>query len=432
MKKNYRIIVKLMGGMVFVAALLGACNLGKTPTPAPAPEPTPETDILTFTVRVVLDSKAAKGFNAYKHPGQKLYVRVPKGQTVAAKSAITAAIKAKTPELQAETLELYKGSNKKSTTFAENDPDLRNNQTVYVGKASYSNTVTITVKSVETNYTRYQPVATYSEGKSISVTVADTADTSAIVTTLRAAIKRDVGINYDAFYKLFSDDHATVDAPDSLFADSNTVYIGKRPATVMVKTLTAGSALTVGTDIYYPVNAYADGGKVLTAVIAENADSAAISHALKQAIKNAVGTAIYDNLYKLFSTASGGAEVSSLTDGCTVYIAKKARVINVTFKSITNTAPLVYPGPPSVSVSPAGAPFAGTKEVKITVQDNATTAQIAQLVKTQLIADIGGLPNYEKLHFYRDTIANFTNHISPDTNPADFIDGCTVYVGAHP
>lgn len=63
MKKNYRMIVKLMGGMVVAAVLLGACKLGggsqKDPPPAPKP---PEMDTLSFMVRTITESKNLSGF----------------------------------------------------------------------------------------------------------------------------------------------------------------------------------------------------------------------------------------------------------------------------------------------------------------------------------------------------------------------------------
>jgi len=452
MKKNYRMIVKLMTGMVVAAVLLGACKLGggsqKDPPPAPTPTPTPtppEMDTLSFMVRTITESKNLSGFSTFKN-GLKLPVSVPKGQTVASKQTIINAIKVKAPELQAVALELYRGSNKKSKMYDENDPDLKNNGTVYVGKANYSNTVSITVKSVGASSSLYLPIAAYSgEGKTVSATVSDTAAESAIATALRGAIQRDTGSSYfDTYYKLFSDEYATTEAPDSLFADGNTVYIGKKTNTVKVtvKTIAHGSTVTVSGVDYFPINAYAGDGRVLTATVPDGADAAAIATGIRGAIKADIGTH-FDSMYKLFKT-DAGTEITDadLTNGCTVYIAKRARMITVSFVPITNpnhpSPAITYPGPPVVNVVPATGPFTPSTPVPATklvltvpVLEDSNASQIAQAVKVKLISAVGGDTNYAKYHFYRDQIPTFTNGLTPENNPTDFIDGCTVYVGQH-
>ena len=442
MKKNYRMIVQLMSGVVFVAALLGACKLGqKDPTPTPTPTPTPpEMDTLSFMVRAITESKNLSGFSTFKN-GLKLPVSVPKGQTVASKQTIINAIKVKAPELQAVALELYRGSNKTSKIYDENDPDLKNNGTVYVGKANYSNTVSITVKSVGATGSLYLPVAAYSgEGKVVSATVADTATPSAIAIALRGAIQRDTGSStFDVYYKLFSDEAANTEAPDSLFIDGSTVYIGKKQNTakVTVKTIAPATSITLSGISYFPVNAYVVDGKVLTATLPDNADSAAAAAALRQAIKADVG-AHFDSLYKILKTITGPeATDADLVDGCTVYIVKKARMITVSFVSITNPyAPgpaITYPGPPPVNVMPVTTtPFTAPKlEITVPVLEDASAHQMAQEVKQRLTNVVGGATAYATYHFYRDPVPTLTNAITPDQNPTDFIDGCTVYVGKH-
>lgn len=451
MKKNYRMIVKLMTGMVVAAVLLGACKLGggsqKDPPPAPTPTPAPpEMETLSFMVRTITESKNLKGFSTFKN-GLKLPVSVPKGQTVASKQTIINAIKVKAPELQEVALELYRGSNKKSSVYDENDPALKNNSSVYVGKANYSNTVSITVKSVGVNNSLYLPIAAYGgEGKTVSDTVADTATESAIAAALRGAIQRDTGSSYfDTYYKLFKDETATIEAPDSLFTDGGTVYIGKRQNTarVTVKTIDQGKTVQVpitggGTIDYHQVIEYAGEGKVFTAVIADNADTKAIAAALLREIKDRMGGAQYfDTLYKLFKKGDGSTEEitdADLKDGGTVYIGQKDRTITVSFKSIAADITVTHPASGAVAEFKvaslqnykAGAAFPHAMTLPVAV--HASAQDIANKVDERLQADLGA--NYaETYYFYKELSPIAADRITPKDNPSYFGHGCTVYMG---
>ncbi|MGP1529621.1 MAG: hypothetical protein ACTTI3_04685 [Treponema sp.] len=443
MKKNYCMLVKLITSIVFVTMLLGACKPTESPQKDSPHTIPPEMDTLSFTVRTVTTSKNLKGFSTFKN-GFNVPVSVPKGQNIASKQTIITAIKEKAPELKTVALELYRSSSKASSTYNENDPDLKHNSIVYVGKASYSNTVSLTVRSVGPNYyTQYRPLEAYNgEGKTVSATVSDTATKSAIVTALRAAIRQDTGSSYfDAYYKLFSDEAAITEAPDSLFADGNTVYIGKRhnTAKVTVKTIDQGKTITVGSANYHQVLDYVGEGRVLTVTLADNADATATAAALGRRIKEEVGALQYfDTLYKLFKNGDGSSsdeiKDTDLTDGCTVYIAQKKRTITVSFKSIANDVihPASTSGGTPITVKPvteykSSFPFPHTLPA-IQVAAHASSQDIAKEVEKQLKTDLGD--NYaDTYYFYKELSPTAADRITIKDNPHYFGDGYTIYMG---